>query len=114
MSKIARVHALQILDSRGMPTIEVEVTLDSGASGRACVPSGASTGTHEALELRDGDPSAYGGRGVMKAIANVEDELAGLLIGRDAADQAIVDRSMIELDGTPNKARLGETLATSL
>ena len=107
MSKIARVHALQILDSRGMPTIEVEVTLDSGASGRACVPSGASTGTHEALELRDGDASVFGGRGVMRAIANVEDELAGLLVGREAGDQAIIDRSMIELDGTPNKARLG-------
>ncbi len=107
MSKIARVHALQILDSRGQPTIEVEVTLASGAIGRASVPSGASTGTFEALELRDGDPSAYAGRGVMKAVANVEDELAGLLIGREASDQAIIDRSMIELDGTPNKGRLG-------
>ena len=107
MSKIARVHALQILDSRGQPTIEVEVTLASGAVGRASVPSGASTGTFEALELRDGDPSAYAGRGVMKAVANVEDELAGLLIGREASDQAIIDRSMIELDGTPNKGRLG-------
>jgi enolase len=107
MSKIARVHALQILDSRGQPTIEVEVTLASGAIGRACVPSGASTGTFEALELRDGDPSAYAGRGVMKAVANVEEELAGLLIGREASEQAIIDRSMIELDGTPNKGRLG-------
>ena len=99
--------ARQILDSRGQPTIEVEVTLASGASGRAGVPSGASTGIHEALELRDGDPGAYGGKGVGKAVANVEDELAGALLGLEATDQAVVDRTMIELDGTPNKARLG-------
>jgi enolase len=107
MSQIARVHARQILDSRGQPTVEVEVSLSSGAVGRAAVPSGASTGAHEALEMRDGDASAYGGRGVLKAVANVEDELSGLLVGRDAADQAVIDRTMIELDGTPNKARLG-------
>lgn len=107
MSSITRVVARQILDSRGQPTIEVEVTLASGASGRAGVPSGASTGIHEALELRDGDPGAYGGKGVGKAVANVEDELAGALLGLEATDQAIVDRTMIELDGTPNKARLG-------
>lgn len=107
MSKIARVHARQILDSRGNPTVEVDVVLESGAVGRAAVPSGASTGAFEALELRDGDASAYGGRGVEKAVANVEDELAGLLVGRDASNQALIDRSMIDLDGTPNKARLG-------
>jgi enolase len=107
MSQISRVHARQILDSRGQPTVEVEVALASGAVGRAAVPSGASTGAHEALELRDGDPSTFGGRGVLKAVANVEDELSGVLVGREAADQALIDRTMIELDGTPNKARLG-------
>ena len=107
MSQISRVHARQILDSRGQPTVEVEVGLSSGAVGRAAVPSGASTGAHEALELRDGDQSAFGGRGVLKAVANVEDELAGVLVGREAAQQALIDRTMIELDGTPNKARLG-------
>ena len=107
MSQISRVQARQILDSRGQPTVEVEIGLSSGAVGRAAVPSGASTGAHEALELRDGDSSAFGGRGVLKAVANVEDELAGVLVGRDAADQALIDRTMIELDGTANKARLG-------
>ena len=107
MSQIVRVHARQILDSRGQPTVEVEVGLDSGAIGRAAVPSGASTGAYEALELRDGDTSAYGGKGVMKAVANVEDELAGVLVGQDATVQAVIDRTMIEFDGTPNKARLG-------
>ncbi|MGE0028120.1 MAG: phosphopyruvate hydratase [Thermoleophilia bacterium] len=107
MSQIARVHARQILDSRGQPTVEVEVGLVSGAVGRAAVPSGASTGAFEALELRDGDPSAYAGKGVMKAVANVEDELAGVLVGRDASQQAVIDRTMIEFDGTPNKERLG-------
>jgi enolase len=107
MSQISRVHARQIVDSRGKPTVEVEVALASGAVGCAAVPSGASTGAHEALELRDGDPSAYAGQGVLKAVANVEDELAGVLVGREAAGQAAIDRTMIELDGTPNKARLG-------
>jgi enolase len=107
MSQIARVTARQILDSRGQPTVEVEVRLVTGAVGRAAVPSGASTGAFEALELRDGDPSAYGGKGVTKAVANVEDELAGMLVGQDASAQAVVDRAMIEFDGTPNKARLG-------
>lgn len=107
MSTIASVHARQILDSRGQPTVEVEIGLTSGASGRACVPSGASTGAFEALELRDGDTSVYGGKGVMKAVANVEDELAGVLVGKDASSQAMIDRTMIEFDGTPNKARLG-------
>jgi enolase len=107
MSQIARVHARQIHDSRGQPTVEVEVGLVSGAVGRAAVPSGASTGAFEALELRDGDASVYAGKGVMKAVANVEDELAGVLVGRDAAQQAVIDRTMIEFDGTPNKERLG-------
>ena len=107
MSQIARVHARQILDSRGQPTVEVEVGLGSGAVGRAAVPSGASTGAFEALELRDGEASVYAGKGVMKAVANVEDELAGVLVGREASDQAVIDRTMIEFDGTPNKARLG-------
>ena len=107
MSKIARVHARQILDSRGQPTLEVEIELASGAVGISGVPSGASTGIHEALELRDGDPTAYGGRGVMRAVANVEDELAGLLVGREGSDQSTVDRLMIDLDGTANKERLG-------
>jgi enolase len=107
MSQIARVHARQILDSRGQPTVEVEVGLASGAVGRAAVPSGASTGAFEALELRDGDSSVFAGKGVMKAVANVEDELAGVLVGRDASQQAVIDRTMIEFDGTPNKERLG-------
>ncbi len=107
MSKIASVHARQILDSRGQPTVEVDVALESGAVGRAAVPSGASTGAFEALELRDGDAQVYGGKGVMKAVANVEDELAGVLVGAEASQQAVIDRTMIEFDGTPNKARLG-------
>jgi enolase len=107
MSQIVRVRARQILDSRGQPTVEVEITLASGSVGRAAVPSGASTGAFEAVELRDGDPGAYGGKGVMKAVANVEDELAGVLLGLEASDQAVVDRTMIELDGSPNKGRLG-------
>ena len=107
MSEISSVHARQILDSRGQPTVEVEVGLVTGAVGRAAVPSGASTGAFEALELRDGDAQVYGGKGVMKAVANVEDELAGVLMGRDASQQAVIDRTMIEFDGTPNKARLG-------
>jgi enolase len=107
MTAIARVHARQILDSRGQPTVEVEVGLESGAVGRAAVPSGASTGVHEALELRDTDQEAFGGRGVSRAVANVVHELADALVGMDAANQAMVDRTMIELDGTPNKSRLG-------
>jgi enolase 1/2/3 len=107
MSAIVQVRARQILDSRGVPTVEVEVVLASGAVGRAAVPSGASTGTHEAVELRDGDPAAFSGRGVLKAVANVEDELAGSLLGQEASDQAVIDRTMAELDGTANKGRLG-------
>ncbi len=105
--KIVNVHARQILDSRGNPTVEVEVTLDSGALGRAAVPSGASTGRFEAVELRDGDPSAYLGKGVLGAVANVEREIGPALAGADAGHQAEIDRLLVELDGTPNKARLG-------
>jgi enolase len=106
MSAIVHVSARQILDSRGQPTVEVEIELASGAVGRAAVPSGASTGTYEALELRDGD-TPYGGKGVLKAVANVEDELAGVLIGQDASEQSAIDRFMIGIDGTPTKSRLG-------
>ena len=107
MSAIAFVHARQLLDSRGNPTVEVDVRLDSGASGRAAVPSGASTGEHEAVELRDGDPSAYLGKGVLKAVANVNGEIAQAVAGLDASDQRTLDAALIELDGTPTKSRLG-------
>ncbi len=107
MSKIARVHARQILDSRGQPTVEVDVELDSGVIGTAAVPSGASTGAHEALEMRDGDKTTYGGKGVLKAVANVQHELAHALVGREASEQATLDRLMIEMDGTPTKSRFG-------
>jgi enolase len=105
--KVVDVHARQILDSRGNPTVEVEVALDSGAVGRAAVPSGASTGKFEAVELRDGDAAAYLGKGVLTAVGNVEREIAPALAGADAGDQAAVDRLLVELDGTPNKSRLG-------
>ena len=104
---IEGIHAREILDSRGNPTLEVEVLLSGGASARAGVPSGASTGTREALELRDGDKKRYGGKGVLKAVAHVNGEIAEELEGADARDQALIDRVMIELDGTPNKGRLG-------
>jgi enolase len=104
---IGRVHARQILDSRGNPTVEVEVTLESGAVGRAAVPSGASTGQFEAVELRDGDKSAYGGKSVLRAVENVETEIAGAVRGLDETDQRGVDRTLVELDGTKNKSRLG-------
>lgn len=107
MPSIASLKARQILDSRGTPTVEVDCTLDDGSFGRAAVPSGASTGTHEALELRDGDKALYRGKSVLKAVANVNGELATALKGKDAADQRALDRMMIELDGTPNKSRLG-------
>ncbi|HYL04284.1 MAG TPA: phosphopyruvate hydratase [Steroidobacteraceae bacterium] len=107
MSRITAIRGREILDSRGNPTVEVDVLLDSGARGRAAVPSGASTGTREAVELRDGDPRRYGGKGVLKAVGHVNGELRGALLGRDPRDQAGIDRRMIELDGTDNKARLG-------
>jgi enolase len=105
--KVSRVHARQILDSRGNPTVEVEVTLDSGSVGRADVPSGASTGQFEAVELRDGDAGAYLGKGVLQAVENVEREIGPALVGVSADDQAGLDRLLVELDGTPNKSRLG-------
>ena len=106
-SKITRVHARQVLDSRGNPTVEADVLLESGAFGRAAVPSGASTGEHEALELRDGDKSKYLGKGVLKAVANVNSEIAKAVTGADADDQRALDHKMITLDGTPTKSRLG-------
>ena len=107
MVEIISIEAREILDSRGFPTVEVDVHLDSGVLGRAAVPSGASTGTHEALELRDGDMSRYHGKGVMQAVQNVEDEIHDTLCGLDATDQRLIDQAMIDLDGTPNKSRLG-------
>jgi enolase len=116
MTTIVSIQARQILDSRGNPTVEAEVELEDGALGRAAVPSGASTGEHEAVELRDGNPRAFGGKGVSRAVAHVVDEIAPELVGEDALDQSIVDRLLIELDGTPNKSRLGANaiLAVSL
>ena len=107
MSDIADIVARQILDSRGNPTVEVDVTLEDGSFGRAAVPSGASTGAHEAVELRDGDKSRYGGKGVLKAVDAVNNEIFDALGGMDAESQAQIDETMIALDGTPNKARLG-------
>jgi len=107
VTEIAHVHARQILDSRGNPTVEVDVRLSSGAFGRAAVPSGASTGEHEAVELRDGDASAYLGKGVGKAVASVNGEIAAAVRGLDAGDQRALDLTLVELDGTPNKSRLG-------
>ncbi|MEO8462588.1 MAG: phosphopyruvate hydratase [Chloroflexota bacterium] len=106
-TSIAFVEAREILDSRGNPTIEVDVVLGDGSVGRAAVPSGASTGAHEAVELRDGDPARYGGKGVLTAVANVVEEIGPSVIGLDAADQAGVDAALVELDGSPNKSRLG-------
>jgi enolase len=107
MTAIADIHAREILDSRGNPTVEVEVTLDDGTLGRAAVPSGASTGAHEAAEKRDGDAKRYGGRGVRQAVDAVNGEIFDALSGFDAADQLAIDRTLVALDGTPNKSRLG-------
>ncbi len=107
MTDIAQVHARQLLDSRGNPTLEVDVRLASRALGRAIVPSGASTGEHEAVELRDGDPAVYLGKGVLKAVGNVNGEIADTVVGLDAAEQRALDEALIELDGTPTKSRLG-------
>ncbi|MBF8298269.1 MAG: eno [candidate division NC10 bacterium] len=107
MTRIARLAAREILDSRGHPTIEVDVVLESGQVGRAAVPSGASTGQHEALELRDGDPARYGGKGVTTAIRHVHDLIAPALVGKDVEQQALIDQTLIDLDGTENKAKLG-------
>ncbi len=106
-AKITNIHAREIIDSRGNPTVEVDVILESGALGRAAVPSGASTGSREAIELRDGDASRYLGKGVLKAVANVNGEIRDALLGKDASDQAAVDQLMIDLDGSENKGRLG-------
>ncbi|MEO0372321.1 MAG: phosphopyruvate hydratase, partial [Pseudomonadota bacterium] len=107
MSLIIDIHAREILDSRGNPTVEVDVILEDGTMGRAAVPSGASTGAHEAVEKRDGDKSRYLGKGVLEACASVNGEIAEALAGMDATEQVAIDEAMIELDGTPNKARLG-------
>src|SRR5215468_12363356 len=115
-TKVTRVRARQVIDSRGNPTVEADVTLESGAFGRAAVPSGASTGEHEALELRDGDKSRFGGKSVRKAVGNVNHKIAPILKGLDARDQATIDNKLIEIDGTPTKKNLGAnaTLAVSL
>ncbi|NWF51048.1 MAG: phosphopyruvate hydratase, partial [Ignavibacteriaceae bacterium] len=107
MTTIVDVTAREILDSRGNPTVEVEVMLESGIIGRAAVPSGASTGEHEAVELRDGDKSRYNGKGVLKAVENVNEKIADQLIELDAADQVAIDKLLIDLDGTENKSNLG-------
>src|SRR5215831_11292034 len=107
MSRIADITGREILDSRGNPTVEVDVVLDSGVLGRAAVPSGASTGTREAVELRDGDQKRYGGKGVLEAVEHVNTELKQALVGLDPREQAAIDRRMVELDGTENKSRLG-------
>src|SRR5437867_5012919 len=116
MSAIVDIQAREILDSRGNPTVEVDVMLDEGAAGRAAVPSGASTGEHEALELRDGDPARYGGKGVSKAVRNITAKILPALRGVEALDQLAVDRAMLELDGTETKSKLGANaiLAVSL
>jgi enolase len=116
MSLIESIHARQILDSRGNPTIEVDVVTESGAFGRAAVPSGASTGTHEAVELRDGDKKRYLGKGVLKAVENVNTKIAAEVVGFDVFEQSLLDKIMIELDGTPTKGKLGANaiLGTSL
>ena len=105
--RIVQITGREILDSRGNPTVEVEVTLESGIKGVAAVPSGASTGENEALELRDGDKGRYLGKGVLKAVANVNDVIAPALIGMSALEQRAIDKTMIELDGTPTKSKLG-------
>src|SRR5688572_17809782 len=107
MTEIVDILARQILDSRGNPTVEVDVTLEDGAFGRAAVPSGASTGAHEASEKRDGDKARYLGKGVLQAVAAVNGEIADALVGFEAEDQRRLDSAMIALDGTPNKSRLG-------
>jgi enolase len=114
MTTIIDVKAREILDSRGNPTVEAEVTLASGAIGRAAVPSGASTGEHEAVELRDGDKKRFGGKGVMKAVQNVNELIGSHIIGLDATQQIVVDESMLELDGTPNKKKLGANAILSV
>src|SRR5271170_4920365 len=105
--ELQTIHAREILDSRGNPTLEVEVILEDGSSGRAAVPSGASTGAHEALELRDGDKGRYLGKGTLKAVQNVNEALAQHLIGEDACEQVAIDNLLLQLDGTPTKSKYG-------
>src|SRR5216117_361814 len=107
MPTISLIHAREILDSRGNPTVEADVTLDNGIMGRAAVPSGASTGEHEAVELRDGDKSRYLGKGTRTAVKNIVDQIAPALAGMDAEHQSQIDRLMLSIDGTPNKSNLG-------
>src|SRR5205807_9008183 len=107
MSQIDHIHAREILDSRGNPTIEADVTLVGGVMGRAAVPSGASTGEHEAVELRDGDPKRYLGKGTHKAVQNITRKIAPEIVGMEAEQQSAIDRKMISLDGSPNKGKLG-------
>src|SRR5215469_15433895 len=114
MLNIADIHAREVLDSRGNPTVEAEVTLAGGSVGRAIVPSGASTGEHEAVELRDGDNARFLGKGVQKAVENVNGEIADALANFDASEQRAIDQKMIELDGTPNKGRLGANALLSV
>src|SRR4051794_19931543 len=116
MTSIISIHAREILDSRGNPTLEAEVLLEDGSAGSAAVPSGASTGAHEAVELRDGDKGRYLGRGVLNAVRNVNEVIAPELMGFDALEQVALDRVLLELDGTPNKSKLGAnaTLGVSL
>ncbi len=107
MTEIVSIRAREILDSRGNPTVEADVTLEGGSMGRAAVPSGASTGEHEAVELRDGDKNHYLGKGVLQAVDNIETAIAPELVGMDAANQRLIDATMIAIDGTENKSRLG-------
>ena len=107
MTAIVDIHARTIIDSRGNPTVEVDVTLEDGSMGRAAVPSGASTGAHEAVEMRDGDKTRWGGKGVDQAVRNVNGEIADHIVGFEAEDQSTIDAAMIDLDGSANKGRLG-------
>src|SRR4051812_41108039 len=107
MADIIGIHGREIIDSRGNPTVEVDVLLEDGSFGRAAVPSGASTGSLEAIELRDGDKKRYGGKGVLNAVAAVNGEIADMIVGMDASEQIVLDRALIALDGTENKSRLG-------
>ena len=113
-TSITAIHAREILDSRGNPTIEADVTLGDGTLGRAAVPSGASTGEHEAVELRDGDKERYSGKGVLNAVENVNKAIADALRGEDASAQRVIDDIMLQLDGTPNKAKLGANAILSV